>query len=286
MRLAIVGDSVAQCVSLDFSLCFSEVIQNEQNRFDVFNFGVVGYGIPEIEVVLNEVAASQAFNAALYVVNVNDVIDAMAVLLALKRDRRDRFANYYAYVGTPVGHLKKFLIDWFKFPLVAHYYLSPYFTGEKRVVESTLPPTPTASDPKNQTAPQEAKQDCARQLEKVKHTFDKTYPILESIYADPAVQKKLVEHLKGMNERLAAKNVKFVATLFLDYYFLQAPSAIPNIVKKAAEEAGVTYLDPAETFRGWAGRCSLYTDLAHTSVEGSRIYGERLIPQLTRLIGN
>jgi hypothetical protein len=110
--VAFVGDSVTFGCALKDKDVFVERIQNSQQKYDVYNYGVPGYGIVEVQERIS-VIAGNGYKKIIYIYNFNDTYPAMTGWLSLLVDKKKRFSAIERYQGI-YGYGKLYLKDYFK----------------------------------------------------------------------------------------------------------------------------------------------------------------------------
>lgn len=186
LRIAVVGDSVAYGggVSDEDSLC--ELLQNRQQVFDVYNYGVPGYGLLEVKSVISELLVEH-WDAVVYIYNFNDLHPAMAGWLSLLKNSKNRLTSIYHYDPEPYGRLKGFIADHFKSALVLKPEIENILT--RALTRETDTTNLDAGNGILVQQPQKSYADIKRLAKR--RSFQRSFTIWKRIYADEQMLEKV-----------------------------------------------------------------------------------------------
>jgi len=292
-KIAVVGDSVTYCMGIGTPSCFVDLMQNGQGKADVYNFGVPGYGVTEIKQVLGEVERAEKFETVVYVYNVNDVYDAMPVLLTLAVNPKTRFASIYEYLPGWGARAKSLLLDYFKLPFVLFYYAAARMpelpSSQAPVVPSVAPSEPPVTPAASSTVavPPAPALSCFEERKKhalASWAFNRTWPAVKRMYSDPKIQNKLTAEIAAMRGIVEANGGRFVVVPFFDFAFLIEDSReVHNNLISAVKKSGAEVLDLYPQFAKAGEECSFYLpDLAHFDAPGSKRFADWILAYLER----
>lgn len=269
--VAFVGDSVTFGTHLPDVLTFVEQLQASQQKFDAYNFGVPGYGLPEIEQVIARVAMAGRYPTIVYTFNFNDIHPAMAGTLVLLTDSQRRFASLEQYDGWR-GQLKEFGKDHWK-----TLYVAKDLYGRLLGLDAEARSRPQTDEQENQGAGatlcyQEAS------LQAQDDAFQKPDRLWKRMYVDPDLQAKLRATLRSMRDVSERGGSHLLLAVNYDLLLLEqgTDTQYKAIIEDAARAAGITVIATHDLFREHFRTCGFFGDPRHLGSVGSKLYAARL----------
>lgn len=268
-RIAFVGDSATFGVGVEDSRIFTEVLQKEDNTTDFYNFGVPGYGIPEIESLVNRLAESGEYDSIVYLYNYNDIFPSMSGLLQLLQDPKHRFRVIENYQGLH-GMVKLFLKDHMKSLFAIKACYNSFFSKKSAHGIGYSPTIPPQSE---------------TQLEQMalRDSLPQLMLLWEKAYADPTVARDLGNIVSGMKRVCEDHGVNFIVAVHHDYYFVKHSMKIPRtIIESTFRKLDVNFLDTYPMYREHYLETGFYSDPGHLGVVGHRAMAALLKKVMTR----
>ena len=266
-RIAFVGDSVTFCANTYDSGCFVEMIQEKQGEFDVYNFGVPGYGLSEIDVVVRDILKKGHYDYIFYLFNINDVHSAMPVQLALLEDGRHRITSLNYYSGWR-GRLKQVLKDSYKTPFYLNYARSVY-----------LGQSPTKGGQMDLRSPSSLKSasfvpttgGCEEgYFEKLRNDpfTQNVFPVWKKIYSDENVREHVRETLLSLRKEGSLRGSEFLVAPFYDFSIMDDPSE--SVLASFSNNFQTAFsLNSLPLFKGHYRECRFYADPGHLARVGN-----------------
>ena len=262
-RVAFVGDSVTFGAGASDEDSYVEKVQNGQDIFDAYNFGVPGYGIPEVESVIQSRIKNQNFQWVVYTYNLNDLYPAMAWNLPLLTRPETRFTTIEEQNGLK-GRVKLFIKDHAKSVIIIKNILSKLFESFPHKSQGD-----TGKDLAG--ASQTPLKKCYEYIKKEAQSDvdERSYQVWSSIYLNPEWMDRLCLRLKSLKNQTESGGVKLVVIIFCDFLVLdhQRKDLISSL-EHVFERAGIDYLDFYPLFLPHYRECDFYSDPTHPGPVG------------------
>jgi hypothetical protein len=265
--VAFVGDSVTFGTHVRDVDSYVEQVQRLQQVYDAYNFGVPGYGIPEIETVVSRLARENRYNAIVYTFNFNDVHAAMVGLLALLEDSDHRFASMDRYDG-PVGWLKAFGKDHVK-----SLYALKYFGSNLswRTLKAVFAGPEADSDPEPpRVKPQALCYDDILALSG-QDTYQKPTRLWRAMYDDPQLIARLVGRLGALRQTVAAAGGRLFVAVNYDFLLFEkgTDAMYRRILDDVFHRSGVDIIDTYPLYHDHYRECGFFGDPRHPGPDGA-----------------
>jgi hypothetical protein len=273
--VAFIGNSETYGVSNRDEDVFTERLQQSQGRYDVYNYGVPGYGVLEVEWSLGRAIREVHPQVIVYTYNLNDPVVAMAGLLPLLTTPETRFSTIEEYQGV-YGRLKLLTKDHFK-----SLFVIPHVIRESvKVIRESVKPSErsaaTASPPR-----------CLVEVEAdlKDRAYATQYQIATQSHRDP----RLLRKLKVVLERMAKTARYSGAQLLIVYHFdlpfvLHRDLWVPQTLDELTARTGAERLNPYFLYSVHFRECGFYSDPGHLGALGHKYMAEALAPLLSRLV--
>ncbi len=257
-RVMFVGDSATYgSIQIQTAQIFTELMQSGQDVFDAYNFGVFGYGLPEVASVVDKISRSVNSDVVFYLYNFNDAYVAMPGYLSALTSPNTRIARLDEYDGWG-GKLVTFLKDHIKTVFVLNdlWQRLPSNSrglGEKSSIANT--------DSEN----------CYDVYPKT----TRVYELQRKLYSDETTLVKIEAYFRSMKSRLASRKIPLLVMLHFDYQHLVDPNkhfgkSLENILRKT----GIEYIDSYPFYHAHFRECGFYMDGSHLGELGNRYVAE------------
>ena len=282
-KVAFIGDSVTYGINLEINETIAEQVQKQASRWDTYNFGTPGFGIPEVQWAIEDLGRSHGVDSIIYVFNPNDLYDAMPVLLSLLRKPSERFASYESYASN-WGIVKSLAKDYFKFPFAFYYYWTmrhvagPFFQASQKLFTyeaAVVAPPAGAAAPA--AAPMSRDERCVYSPMVPKQENDhyvRTYPVAGKMLNDSAFVKRLNAALARMSTTAHQRGMRFAVAAFYDKVYPDYHDAKLHDVLAAAVKPE-EWIETYSTFAAHYDDCGFYiSDTAHLAPKGTKLFAE------------
>jgi hypothetical protein len=266
-RIAFIGDSNTFGIGSTDDRTYEERLQAAQSKYDIYNFGVPGYGLPEITAVADRIVRDNKYDYIIYNYNFNDVFVAMAGTLPLLTTAETRIPISYSFRGR----LKLFLKDHWKSGVVVLHPLWLKLNGDRyRVAEreskvrSEVDGTPVLDA-----------------------TIAKMYRKFDDVYSDPSVVdivKKSFLHLQKVAE---ANGARFLVVPHYDRpFFSRFDGTLHQKLIRILDETKVSYLDLYDQYAQHYLEHTFFHgigDPGHLGDAGNALVAQELLTYLNRI---
>lgn len=265
-QVAFVGDSVTFGIGVSDKDLFTELLQAKQSLYNVYNYGVPGYGLPEVAAVIDQITKTHQFDLIVYLFNFNDLFPTMPGTLSLLQRPKYRFASLDEFQGL-YGQLKLFTKDHFK-----AIFAVPYFaeTGLHQISQLLATRKPKRSG--------DCYEDHRSLLESEK--YRKFYGIVGDMYANARIQQRLQEMFTHMKSKVENAGGRLLVLLHPDLYFFEHPSSPIYDMEKTLIATGINYVNLYFFFEPQYRNCGQYYDATHPSSQSHRSLSDLLVRPL------
>lgn len=274
--IAFIGDSVTFCIWMQDEDCFVEQIQKMQNRFDVYNYGVPGYGLAEF-VASIDTALEKRPKYVVYTVNYNDFFDAMPVTYSLLQEPRRRISTWDEYSKDPKTRLKGFIKDHYKTPFAINYYAGSFDIFDFFVRKPASEPinTPRLVS-KNRT-----QAECVGNMEKQiaeNYFFQKTRPFFENLIKDEDKINDIALKFRELRKKAEAKGAKLITLVHQEYSFVSRENhSMRKVLNGIFSDQGIESLDTWPLYERHFNECGFYVESDfHLAVKGNTYLAQYL----------
>lgn len=259
--VSFVGDSVTFGTHVGDADSYVEQVQRIQELYDAYNFGVPGYGLPEIRSVVAQLLREGRYDAIVYTFNFNDIHAGMSGMLSLLENENNRFASMDRYDGL-VGRLKQFGKDHFKTLFVLRY-LGSKFALRKSITE------PSAVEPRLY---------CYRDVLAMSagDAYEKPNRLWQVMYRDPELVAKLHDYFRQLRTMVELSDCRFFVAVTYDFLLFKdgTDEAYRSIIDYVLRSSGVDLIDTYPLYRQYYKECDFYADPRHLGKMGSRLLAE------------
>lgn len=266
-KVAFVGDSVTFGTHLRDTDSYVEQVQRIQELYDAYNFGVPGYGLPEIESVVARLAGEKCCDAIVYTFNFNDVHAGMTGLLPLLENESNRFASMDKYDGL-LGGLKQLGKDHIK-----SLYVIKYVWSNLSLRESA--PAPDGAEPRPP---------CYGDILEMsaEQTYQKPNRLWQPMYRDPELIAKLRDHVRALRAKVESSGGRFFVAVSYDFLFFEegTDGTYRSIMAGVLRRSGVDVIETYPLYRTNYKECDFYADPRHLGRMGSRLLAELVHAEL------
>jgi len=266
-NVAFVGDSQTFGIKTTDPKLFTEIIQREQNQFNAYNFGVPGYGLPEVNAVVNKLTKTDQYKIIVYLFNLNDIFPTMAGTLPLLQKPEHRFAMLEQYQGS-YGRVKLFIKDHLKALIAVPYLMKAGFYS--------LFPTDNPPSKKETLG-------CYEKLARLTHTnkYKKFYQTMDNMYADPGLQKKLSSWLEKMKTHIENSGGRLVLFIHHGMYFFENDElSIRNNLVSLLKRSNIEHRDLYPAYVPYYKKCDFFYDTTHLGPVGHRHLANSILSTL------
>ncbi|MDH5730275.1 MAG: SGNH/GDSL hydrolase family protein [Gammaproteobacteria bacterium] len=269
-RVAFIGDSVTFGSGVNDEKSFVEQIQTGQNIFDAYNLGVPGYGLPEIESVVNTMQ-HKAYDAVVYTFSANDSYTAMAGLLPLLTNNSNRFLSIEDFQGG-YGLIKQFTKDHFKSLILIKSAIGQLNIDDK---QSTI----VNSETSNHLNCYETKKFHAHS-----QAIQTNYQVTNQIYSNPVYLNSVKKRLRRIRDRVKLIGSKFILSAAHDFPMVDNNNRLFNIaLQNIALDLTIPFIDTFDVYSQNYKQCGFYVDPGHPGVLGSTLLAQKIISELSEL---
>lgn len=248
-KIAFVGDSNTFGVGAADESSYPELLQSLQFSWDVYNFGVPGYGLPEVGAVVNRITREGRYDIVAYNFNFNDLLVAMSGYLPLLSTEENRIRIVDDFQGK-YGRVKLFAKDHLKSMFLIRSLLEQKGDGEK------TGPKKTDTCPSSSWAASEP---------------PIIYSYFDKLYSDEGALTKAAKYLQQMKDSVQAKGSRLVVFLHYDFPFFTSLSDVS--IRRAKSLLQSLQIDYWETFPIYSQHfqeCEFYSDPGHLGALGNR----------------
>ena len=270
-RVALLGDSVTFGVGVEDSANWTELLQAGQKEWDVYNYGVPGYGIVEVTNTLNGLLASRLgkkWDLVVYCYNLNDPYPAMQGHLPLLTTPANRITTFDEYQGYR-GMLTLFVKDHLKSLIVLRSALRLDSANREAALVVT-----------DVTGSALGSEDQIRRMATAR-AFQQTYHTFQKVYTNPLVAAEITQSLARMKAQVEQQGGQFVVTIFYDYLVMANNNqALHARVVSLIESSGVRFVDSYELCQTHCHDTAFYADPGHPGVQGNALLAGFLLDNL------
>lgn len=253
-KVAFVGDSVTFGHGAVDRETYVELMQAGQDTFDAYNFGVPGYGLPEVANVIDRIAEGGQFEAIVYTYGFNDVYPAMAGYLSLLTSSETRFATIEEFGGVK-GRIKLFVKDHLKSGVLLRDMTRRVFHGTRSMV------------------PGDGSRGCEEDIRVMARAapFAQSYYALGVMYDDRELVQKLERVLVGLKRSVESSGAAFIVVIHYDYLLVERSGEFFEAAMDGVLARGkIRYVDTYPLYRDGFRTCGFYSDPTHLGVAGQR----------------
>lgn len=270
-RAAMLGDSVTFGTGVDDSSNWTELLQAGQSAWDIYNFGVPGYGLVEVTNTLNrllmEGSGKKKWDLVVYCYNLNDPYPAMQGYLPLLTTPASRITTFDEYQGYR-GVMTLFAKDHLKSLICLRSALR--LDSANR--ETAMVVNDTEADIQRMVK--------LRSVQRTYHTFRK-------VYSNPMVATEIIRALARMKGQVEQQGGQFAVTIFYDYLVMaNHDQALHKQIAKLFESAGVRFVDSWELCEAHHRDVKFYADPGHPGIVGNALLARLFQDQLLQLAPN
>lgn len=275
-KIAFVGDSVTFGSGLKDEETFVELVQKKQDLYDVYNYGVEGYGLTEISKVIDQVLESGGYRKIIYTFVFNDTYPAMAGLLPLMSTEENRFSTIERYQGA-YGVLKLFLKDYAKSIIVL-----------KGIIGSMGKPSEGDRVLMELEYEEENDSRCSRSYEYMKKVAqNKSYIVNYNTwlkqYKDQMLLDELELAIRHLREKVESQGVELVVMVHYDFLTMDNGKSAAHVVsgiRSVLSHAGVTSIPSFQAYESNYKDCGFYYDAGHHGKKGAEVVGDLVLKYL------
>jgi hypothetical protein len=286
-KVAFVGDSQTFGVGATDANTYEELIQTHQSEWDAYNFGVPGYGLPEVRKVVERITSEAHYDLVAYNYNFNDPLVAMSMYLPLLGDDAHRLRTVDDYEGG-YGKAKHVAKEYVKF-----LFVLPTVIEMARKVQGLSARLPSVSREVAGSAPAPGSAQDLSCIAKNLHNLDdhgrlpKPYRLFELVYADPVLRAEVAEYFKKMKEQVTAQGGRLVVFLHHDFPLLyQSMDGPRKNMESLLAELEIPSWNTYDIYREHFKECEFFYDLGHLGANGNRYLAKELEAHLREIAIN
>ena len=272
LEISFVGDSVTFGSGVSNENIPTEIIQNNQNIYDIYNHGVEGYGFPEIKATItNLVNAPNIPEEIIYTFVYNDPYPAMAGNLWLLSNDKNRFSTIEDFQGI-YGKLKLFAKDYFKSFFVIKGMIKSLFEDSESndLIQKNL---------KNIGIDK-----CIADYDVIKkismnRSAQTNYKTWDKQYRDAHFIQRLKNYFTDLKQLTDETGVKLSVLIHYDFLTLEREKTsrhIINALPKIISDAEINLIPTFDLYANHYQECDFYFDGGHLGKRGSALLADHL----------
>jgi len=269
-RIGFIGDSVTFGIGVSDSAAYTEILQASQNKYDIYNYGVPGYGLVESAVMLDSILSQRKYEVIVYTFNFNDIHPLSPGYLSLLKDSGTHFSTIDNYQGS-WGKYKLWTKDNLKFLFV----LKELWQKDNIWVD----PAPIGSN----SLPEYFKAKCYDDLlAECKHGEHlKLLQLWLNMYSDPKLLSSLRKKFLQMDKKAQAHGTQLVILPFYDFHIMEYhASFFKTALHSLLSNNQISYIETFPLFEKEYRECGFYSDVGHPGIRGNELIAELILQKL------